>query len=573
MANTPYCGQLIDLLAKGDKLTQLKQEATSLSTIILTSRQLCDAEMIINGGFSPLTGFMDQATYEKVVDEMRLPNGNLWPIPITLDVPEKRAESLKIGERVALRDEFQNLIAILTINSIYIPNKTKEAEFVFGSADDRCHPAIEYLFDQVTSHYIGGTLEGINLPTYFDFEEIRLTPAEVRSKIQKLGWNRVVGFQTRNPMHRSHRELTVRAARDAQANILVHPVVGMTKPGDVDHYTRVRCYKEIMNYYPNGLATLSLLPLAMRMAGPREAIWHAIIRRNYGCSHFIVGRDHAGPGNNREGKSFYDPYAAQELVKKYASELGIEILYYQMVVYVEDLGEYRCSDEIPTGKRVLNISGTELRNRLFRGNEIPEWFSYGSVVKILRQTYPPRAQQGFTLFFTGLSGAGKSTVANAVRVALLEEGSRPVSLLDGDELRTHLSSDLGFTRHDRDINIRRIGYVAAQVAKARGIAITAAIAPYREARNAARRVVSKHGGFIEIFIATPIEVCEQRDRKGLYAKARKGLVKGFTGIDDPYEAPESPELTIDTSKFSIKQSLELIMQYLEKECWLQSKHH
>jgi len=342
----------------------------------------------------------------------------------------------------------------------------------------------------------------------------------------------------------------------------------MTKPGDVDHYTRVRCYKEIMKHYPRDFAHLSLLPLAMRMAGPKEAILHAIIRKNYGCTHFIVGRDHAGPGDNKNKKPHYDPYEAQRVLKQHAEEIGIKVLYYPQVVYIENLGEYRREDDVPEGSRVLNISGTELRRRLYKGIDIPDWFSFKEVVTLLRQTYPPPSHQGFTIFFTGLSGSGKSTIANALRIALLEEGSRPVTLLDGDKVRRHLSSELGFSKEHRDLNIRRIAYVASEITKARGCAITAAIAPYIATRKYVRELISKQGGYIEVYVSTPIAVCEQRDRKGLYAKARAGLLKEFTGVDDPYEAPEKAEVTIDTSRYTVKQAVQEIMQYLRGEGFL-----
>ena len=461
-----------------------------------------------------------------------------------------------------------NIIGVLTVESIYKPDKTREADLVFGSPDDILHPAVHYLFNTAGDFYIGGSVQGIQLPPYYDFTDLRRTPAELRAKFNKNLYPRIVAFQTRNPMHRSHRELTVLAAKEANANILIHPVVGMTKPGDVDHYTRVRCYKEILKTYPKGLAMLSLLPLAMRMAGPKEAVWHAIIRKNYGCTHFIVGRDHAGPGNNRDGKPFYDPYAAQKLIQEHAEEIGITPLLYHQLSYVEELNEYLPSDSVPAGLRVLDISGTELRRRLFKGIEIPAWFSYPEVVKILRQTHPPRARQGFTIFFTGLSGSGKSTIANAIRIALLEEGSRTVTLLDGDYVRQHLSSELGFTKEHRDLNIKRISYVASEITKAGGVAVCAAIAPYINTRDYARKLITQYGGFVEVHVSTTLEACEARDRKGLYHKARQGLIKGFTGIDDPYEAPENPEVVMDTSLISVKQAAREIIRYLEQEGYL-----
>jgi len=568
--NIPHGGELVDGLLKGDDLVKLKAESATLPSWNLTMRQLCDVELILNGGFSPLRGFMTEAEYDKVVTDLHLPNGLLWSIPITLDVPKEVAESLKIGGKLALRDPEGSLIAVITVSDIWIPDKKKEAEHVLGSPDDETHPTIQYLFHEVHSHYIGGPLQGAQLPTYYDFVDLRLTPAEVREKLHKKSWKKVVAFQTRNPMHRSHRELTLRAAKEAKANLVVMPVVGMTKPGDVDHYTRVRCYKEIMNYYPSGLAELTLLPLAMRMAGPREALWHALIRKNYGFTHFIVGRDHAGPGNNRHGQSFYDPYAAQIIADKYKAELGIEILKYSQVAYIEDIAEYKTEEEIPEGARVLNISGTELRRRLFMGIDIPEWFSFPTVVTILRQRHPARAKQGFTIFFTGLSGAGKSTIANALRISLMEEGSRSVTLLDGDKVRQNLSSELGFSKEHREMNIKRMAYVASEITKAGGVAIIAAIAPYKSTREHAQRLISENGGFIEIYISTSLDACEARDRKGLYAKARQGLVKNFTGIDDPYEPPAKASLTIDTSLNSVREAVHDILLHLEQEGYLVS---
>jgi len=427
------------------------------------------------------------------------------------------------------------------------------------------------LFHSAGEVYVGGEVRGLQLPVHYDFTEIRFTPVELRQKFIDQCYQRVVGFQTRNPMHRSHRELTLLAAKDARANVLIHPVVGMTKPGDVDHYTRVRVYLEVLKTYPKGMASLALLPLAMRMGGPREAVWHAIIRKNYGCTHFIVGRDHAGPGNNKDGKPFYGAYDAQELLNKHKEEIGISVLTYQMVVYVEDLGEYRTLDQVPEGSRQMNISGTELRRRLYKGTDIPEWFSYPQVVDILRQTYRPRIKQGFTLFFTGLSGAGKSTIANAARIALLQEGSRTVTLLDGDYVRQHLSTELGFSKEHRDLNIKRIAYVASEITKAGGIAVCAAIAPYRGPREYARDIIGKHGGFFEIHVSTPIEVCENRDRKGLYRKARQGLIKGFTGVDDPYEEPLNPEISINSANVSVKQAISEIMLALQQEGFIKSR--
>ena len=412
--------------------------------------------------------------------------------------------------------------------------------------------------------YVGGRVHGIEPPTYYDFKLLRDTPAELRGRFRKLGWRKVVAFQTRNPLHRAHQELTFRAAREAEANLLIQPVVGMTKPGDIDHFTRVRCYEHVLEQYPEQTTQLSLLNLAMRMGGPREALWHAIIRKNYGCTHFIVGRDHAGPGNDRDGNPFYGPYDAQELFKEHEEELDITMVPFKMMVYVENKAEYLPADETADGDKVLNLSGTEFRRRLREGLDIPEWFSYPKVVAELRRAHPPKHEQGFTVFFTGLSGSGKSTVANALMTKLLEDGSRPVTLLDGDIVRKNLSSELTFSKEHRDLNIQRIGFVASEITKNRGIAICAPIAPYATTRRQVRETIAPLGGFIEIHVATPLEICEARDRKGLYAKARAGLIKGFTGIDDPYEAPENAEIVIDTAELTPDLAAHRILITLEK---------
>jgi sulfate adenylyltransferase len=563
----PHGGTLCNLLTSGDALEALREEAIRLPSVTLSERQLCDIELIMNGAFSPLRGFLNEKDYQSVVKEMRLADGTVWPMPITLDVDEKQAKELGVGSRVALRDHEGLLVAVMTVESSWKADKTREAEEVFGTTDDT-HPAVDYLMHKAGDWYLGGKLEGVALPKHHDFLTLRNSPAELREHFQKLGWNKVVAFQTRNPLHRAHKELTLRAAKEVGASLLIHPVVGMTKPGDVDHYTRVRCYRKILARYPERTSMLSLLPLAMRMGGPREALWHAIIRKNYGCTHFIIGRDHAGPGNDSTGKPIYGPYDAQEVVAKYSEEIGVGIVEFKMMVYVEDKAEYYPVDEVPEGARTLNISGTELRRRLAEGLEIPEWFSYPEVVEELRHSYPPRNKQGFTVFFTGLSGSGKSTLANALLVHLLEEGSRPVTLLDGDIVRTHLSSELGFSKEHRDLNIRRIAFVASEITKNGGIALCAPIAPYKGARRFGREIIGHYGGFIEVHVSTPLETCEKRDTKGLYAKARQGIIKGFTGIDDPYEIPENPELRVDTTNISVEESVQQILLHLEREGYL-----
>ena len=560
----PYGGTLKDLRLDAESARAAKDAAVDYPSWDLTERQLCDLELLANGGFSPLEGFMGQADYERVVTDMRLADGTLWPMPVTLDVSEAFANGIASGDRVALRDPEGVILAILTVSDIWRPDREVEAERVFGTTDPG-HPAVSWLRGQSHPVYVGGRIEALDLPVHYDFTHLRLTPAELREHFRRSGWRRVVAFQTRNPMHRAHVELTFLAARQAEANLLIHPVVGMTKPGDVDHYSRVRCYEHVLKKYPEQTTALSLLPLAMRMGGPREAVWHAIIRRNYGCTHLIVGRDHAGPGKDSRGEEIYGAYDAQDLVTRHADELGIEMVPFRMMVYVQERAGYAPIDEVDeAGETVMNISGTEFRRRMREGLEIPDWFGYPEVVQELRKTYPPRARQGFTLFFTGLSGSGKSTIANAVMVKLMERGGRPVTLLDGDVVRKHLSSELGFSKEHRDLNIRRIGFVAAEITRNGGVAICAPIAPYAATRGAVREMAeAANGGFLEIHVATPLEECERRDRKGLYAKARAGLIKGFTGIDDPYETPEAPELRIDTTDCTVEEAAQKVLLKLE----------
>jgi sulfate adenylyltransferase len=551
-----------ELYVSYDSAQKLKAEAADLPSWDLTPRQICDLELLMNGGFHPLKGFQTEADYTGVVETMHTADGALWPIPVTLDVSQKFADTVEPGQDIALRDQEGVILAILSVTDKWTPDKAREAEMVFG-ADDLAHPAVNYLHNVAGPVYLGGPVTGIQPPIHYDFRARRDTPNELRAYFRKLGWRRIVAFQTRNPLHRAHQELTFRAAKEAQANLLIHPVVGMTKPGDVDHFTRVRCYEAVLDKYPAATTHLSLLNLAMRMAGPREAVWHGIIRRNHGCTHMIVGRDHAGPGKNSQGRDFYDPYAAQELFAKHQSEIGLEMVDFKQMVYVQERAQYEPRDEVEEGATILDISGTELRRRLREGLEIPDWFSFPEVVAELRRTSPPRSQQGFTVFFTGLSGSGKSTIANALMVKLMEMGGRPVTLLDGDVVRKHLSSELGFSKEHRDINIRRIGYVASEITKNGGIAICAPIAPYTATRRAVREMIEAFGAFVEVHVATSIEECERRDRKGLYKLAREGKIKEFTGISDPYEAPETPELRVDTESVDVDYCAQQVLLKLE----------
>ncbi len=541
----PHGGELCNLYVSEERKKELKSLLINYESWTATDRQICDLELILNGGFSPLKGFLNKKDYDSVLKNMRLADGSLWPMPITLDISDEISNKLSQGDKLVLRDMEGFPLAILHIEDMWKPDLKAEAKSVFGTVDET-HPAVNYLLNFTNSVYVGGKLEGMTSPKHYDYQGLRDTPSELREQFTKRGWENIVAFQTRNPMHRAHVELTLRAAKEIGANVLIHPVVGLTKPGDVDHYTRVRCYEKVLPKYPKGTVLLSLLPLAMRMGGPREALWHAIIRKNYGCNFLIVGRDHAGPGNDKDGNPFYGPYDAQDLLKEHEVELGLKMVPFKLMVYVEGRAEYRPIDDVAKDTKTLNISGTELRRRLDKGLDIPEWFSYPEVVEELRETRPSLNKRGFTIFFTGLSGSGKSTLANGLMVKFLEDGRRPVTLLDGDVVRTHLSSELGFSKEHRSINVQRIGYVASEITKNFGIAVCAPIAPYEADREAVRKMISHFGGYIEVYVSTSLEVCERRDVKGLYAKARQGLVKEFTGISDPYEEPQNAEIVINS---------------------------
>ena len=561
----PHGGELIQLQVPAERAAELKLQSKDWPSWDLTARQLCDLELLMSGGFSPLRGFLNRADYEGVCQNMRLANGTLWPMPITLDVTEDFAKKLTAGSsKIALRDPEGVMLGVMHVEDVWQPDRSAEAKAVFGSTS-AAHPGADYAINKSNPWYVGGKVEGLQDPSHYDFRELRLTPAVLRAEFQRMGWTKIVAFQTRNPMHRAHVELTTRAAKQVEANLLIHPSVGMTKPGDVDYFVRTRCYQLLLPKYPHGTAKLAMLPLAMRMGGPREAVWHGLIRKNHGCTHFIVGRDHAGPGKDTDGKNFYGPYDAQELFKKHEAEMGVTMVPFQMMVYLQNEDRYVPADEVPQGAKVLDVSGTELRDRLNEGRDIPNWFTYPEVVQELRRSYPPRHKQGVTIFFTGLSGSGKSTIANALITKFLETGGRPVTLLDGDLVRKNLSSELGFSKEHRDINIRRIGYVASEITKNGGIAVCAPIAPYEATRKAVRQMVEPFGGFILVHVATSIDICEQRDRKGLYAKARAGIVKEFTGISDPYETPANAEVVIDTGKLSPEEAAQTIILHLERE--------
>jgi sulfate adenylyltransferase len=570
--NAPFGGKLVDLIVSPERAAEMKATVKDFASITLEERPLCDLELLAVGGFSPLATFLKKADYERVVGEKRLTNGTFWPLPIVL--PVKPGDGVAEGKPLGLRDVYGNLLAFLHVEEIFAYDKDNEARHAYGSLDAK-HPSVAYL-NRLPGHYASGRLEVIRVPPHYDFVGLRRTPKELREHFQSLGWSKIVAFQTRNPLHRAHEELTKRAARQIGGGLLIHPVVGVTKPGDVDHYTRVRCYRALVdNYYDPGSVVLSLLPLAMRMAGPKEVLLHAIIRRNYGCTHFIVGRDHAGPGNDSAGKPFYSPYAAQESMAAHAEEIGMQMVDFKQMVYLPESDTYMAVDEVPAGTKTADISGTQVRdNYLAKGLQLPEWFSRPAVAEILNEANPPKFRQGITLWFTGLSGSGKSTIAHATIERLAEFG-RNCSLLDGDEIRTHLSKGLGFSKEDRDTNIRRVGYVAGLIAQHGGTTLCSVISPYRAIRDEARK--SSGGNFLEIYLSTPIEVCEKRDVKGMYAKARAavadGKPMGFTGVDDPYEPPANPEVTLDTSTLSVQECVDHIIDKILEMGYILSHGH
>jgi sulfate adenylyltransferase len=562
----PYGGRLVNLLVSEEAAPELRAYASTLPSLQLSERAVCDLELLACGGFSPLNRFMGRDDYQRVLEDMRLASGHLFPIPVTLGVEPSTA--IRLDADVALRTSTNDLLGVLSIDEIFEWDRAELARKAFGTEDVR-HPLVAELqgWGRVN---VSGRLQIFRLPPRYDFREMRQTPHQVRGRLEQSGHGNVVAFQTRNPLHRVHEELTKRAIERVDGTLLLHPSVGMTKPGDVDHYTRVRTYAALTSrYYDPDRVVLALLPLAMRLAGPREAVWHALIRRNYGANHFIVGRDHASPGNDSHGRPFYGPYDAQELVAAHQGELGVRMVPFQELVYLPDEDRYEEVSLIAPGARTASISGTQVRDEyLNRGRTLPDWFTRPEVAEVLADTYPARHRQGLCVWFTGLSGAGKSTTAEVLTVLLLEHG-RQVTLLDGDVVRTHLSKGLGFSKEDRDTNIRRIGFVAAEIVRHGGIAVCAAISPYRATRNEVRQMAG-NDHFVEVFVDTPLEECERRDAKGMYAKARRGEIQGWTGIDDPYEAPEQAEIVLETVMTSAEGNARRILEYLSKHGFVRS---
>ncbi|HEY7784305.1 MAG TPA: bifunctional sulfate adenylyltransferase/adenylylsulfate kinase [Pyrinomonadaceae bacterium] len=555
---SPYGGSLIDLTVTPEHAAELRERAQQLKSVQLSDRSVCDLELLATGAFSPLDRFLRQSDFEKVVIEMRLSNGQLWPIPISLPIPDDTKVSL--DQEIALQDSRGEVLALMTVEHIYEWNRDDMAQNVLGTQDLR-HPLVAEMYRWGRLN-LSGELKVIQLPRRYDFRELRLTPAQTRLRLEQLGHGNVVAFQTRNPLHRAHEEITKRAIAHTDGTLLLHPVVGLTQPGDVDYFTRVRTYKALAErYYETDRILLSLLPLAMRMAGPREALWHALIRRNYGANHMIIGRDHASPGLDSEGQPFYPPYAAQELVESLSEEIQVKVVPFKELVYLPEEDRYEETSRITPHTKTANLSGTAVREAyLEAGKRLPEWFTRPEVAEILGETYPARHRQGFCVWFTGLSGAGKSTTAEVLTV-LLQQHGRQVTLLDGDVVRTHLSRGLGFSKEDRDLNIRRIGFVASEIVRHGGAVLCAAVSPYRATRNDVRNLIGSDR-FVEVFVDTPLEECERRDAKGMYAKARRGEIKHFTGVDDPYEPPQHAEVRLETLSRSPEENADLILGYL-----------
>ena len=560
---TAHGGKLVNLIVNEERASELKALSKNLYSVVLSQSAISDLELLMNGAFSPLNGYMNQGDYVSVLERMRLENQTLWPIPLCLDISETESGHLKSGHPVVLRDQEGFMLAVLHVQDIWHADKKMEAEAVYATQSLK-HPGVQRLFDSVGQYYVGGTIEGIQLPLHMAFKSLRHTPDEMQNLFRKLGWRRIVGYLTRNPLHRAQFEMTLRAMAQVKANLLLHPVASNVNSGDIDYFTRIHCCLAAGKNYPANMMQLNLLPLAMRLAGPREALWHAIVQKNYGCTHFIVGPHHASPRLKADGTSFYEKNASKTLMTSFTDELGIGIVPFDEMVYVVDEDIYLPINEVPKGVQTRSMNNDEFHNKLRNSRKIPDWFAFPDVIEAIQQAYPPRHKQGFTIFFTGLSGAGKSTIAKILHTRFLEMRSRPVTLLDGDIVRKNLSSELGFSKEHRDLNIKRIGYVASEITKNRGIAICAPIAPYASTRHYVRKLIEQYGGFIEVHVGTPLGICENRDRKGLYARARAGLIKEFTGINDPYEIPENPEVYIDTTDMTPDEAAQEVLLYLER---------
>ena len=541
-------------------------------SVVVKGRSLCDLELLLVGAFSPLIGYLNRDDYLEVLENMKLKTGEVWPMPIVYRINESELNFWTSQKRVVLQDETNLPLAHFTIEDVYKPDLFKEVECVFGTSDTN-HPYVKEILDNPDVYYVGGKVEMINKPFHFDFASLRLTPDEVKAEMKRRGWTKMVGFQTRNPMHKSHQQLTLRSLQQVKnkypnekCGLLLHPVVGITQACDVDYHARVACYKELIKTYAEDEVILSLLPLSMRMGGPREALWHSLIRKNYGCSHFIVGRDHAGPSyKTKEGKSFYGPYDAHQLVEEYSNQIGLDVIASKMIVYEANSQTYKSIEETNEDDDVKTISGTELRQRLKNRDEIPEWFTYPNISKILQKN--TKSSGGFCLYLIGLSGSGKSVLAKYLHESLSETfATKAITILDGDLVRQELSRGLGFSKQDRSLNVRRIGYVASEIVKHGGIVICSNIAPYQEDRDFNRQRIEQHGSYYEVFVSTTLSKCEERDCKGLYEKARKGIIKQFTGISDPFEEPIHSEFKFESNTTDdLKENIETILERLKSD--------
>jgi sulfate adenylyltransferase len=554
----------VDLVVPAEAHADLKAHASRLPAVHLSEREACDLELLSTGAFSPLDRFMGRADHRRVLEEMRLASGHPFPIPVTLSV--EPSATIHLDAEVALRSARNDLLAVMTIEEAWEWDRAEAAQMVFGTQDPR-HPVVAEMSRWGRFH-VSGRLRVLQTPRHHDFRALRLGPAEVRERLETLGHPNVVAFQTRNPLHRIHEELTKRAVQEVDGSLLLHPVVGMTKPGDVDHFTRVRTYRALVaNHYDPDRTLLALLPLAMRMAGPREALWHAVIRRNYGANHLIVGRDHASPGNDSVGNPFYGPYDAQELVERFSSELEVGVVPFRELAYLPGEERYEEVVKIPRRTPSRSVSGTQVRDEyLSKGEPLPAWLTRPEVAAILAEAYPPAHRQGVCIWLTGLSGSGKSTTAETLE-AMLRENGRQVTLLDGDEIRARLSKDLGYSKQERDLHVRRIGFMASEIVRHGGVVVSAVVSPYAQTRDEVRAMVGS-ARFVEVFVDTPLEVCEERDAKGMYAQARDGRISGFTGIDDPYEPPQHAEITLDTVHSSPEESAGRIVRYLMQRGFL-----
>ncbi len=564
MKNEDYSESLVVHFRRAEVL---RNQALELVSLDLNERQLFDLELIMNRGFYPLAGFLGKEDYLSVLHELSLSAGTVWPVPVCLDVSEAFARSVQPGQLIALNDQEGFLLAILTVGDIWKPDKKEEAALVYGTSDSSAHPGVRQLLDQTESWYIGGSVEGVTLPVHYDFLQLRLTPSESVRRFTMNGWRRVLGFHTEQYLHCAHREMVLDAASRIGASIFLQPVVGLDHPGDVDFYTHICCYQVFTRKFPPNMIMLGLSPFATRRAGPREALLQAMMRKNFGCSHFMVSEDQADPFARANGTSlFYEPGAAQQLVSDYADRTGIEMVPQQDWGYHESKKKYFPLSE--DSDSLQKITSTELQKRMMQGENVPSWFVWPDMVTELQHAFPPKTKQGFTVFLTGLSGSGKSTIARVLLVKFMEMRNRPVTLLDGDIVRKNLSSELTYSRKHRDLNVTRIGFVASEITKNGGIAICAPIAPYEEPRQANRELISCYGGYVEVYVATPLEVCEQRDRKGLYAKARSGMIKGVTGVTDPYIEPVNPDIVLDTSSITPLEAVQEILLYLQNQGYL-----